>query len=194
MRRSEWRSYDQTMIYHIGIIDFLQSWTLAKKAENYYKVKMKFQNQIKVSCASPSIYRNRFLNFITNEMLNKHKRDSRKLNQHQFSQDFDKLFDYDHFMEAYYNKYYLEQVKFNQELSKIQIIMQQQDTSMEQQEIPDVLSSSQFINLKANINQSISFDLNETHSSMPWLQKSMATYMPNKGDMQLVLCTNCNQN
>lgn len=112
MRRSEWRSYDQSMIYHMGIIDFLQSWTLAKKAENYYKVNMKFQKQIRVSCASPGVYRNRFLNFITSEMLNKHKRDSRKMNQQQFQQDFSNLFDYGYFMENYYQKYQDEQVKY----------------------------------------------------------------------------------
>ena len=41
LRRSEWKSYDYAMIYHIGIIDFLQSWNISKKAENYYKTKMK---------------------------------------------------------------------------------------------------------------------------------------------------------
>ena len=76
--RGEWKSYDNTMIYHIGIIDFLQSWSISKKMENYYKTKFKFTDQNYVSCASPGIYKYRFLNFIKNEMLNKHKMDSRK--------------------------------------------------------------------------------------------------------------------
>lgn len=107
LRRSEWKSYDNTMIYHIGIIDFLQLWTIAKKMENYYKTKMQLAPHSHVSCASPRIYKHRFLNFIKCEMLNKHKLDSRKIHLTYNK----KLFDYENFMNVYYSKYIMEDNK-----------------------------------------------------------------------------------
>ena len=47
------------------------------------------------------MYKQRFLEFIKREMLNKHRLDSRK-----FQQMYNRrLFDFDNFMEIHYNKY-----------------------------------------------------------------------------------------
>ena len=45
LSRNEYRSIDNQMIYHVGIIDFLTPWTTRKKVENYSKSKMKMVNQ-----------------------------------------------------------------------------------------------------------------------------------------------------
>jgi hypothetical protein len=45
LSRNEYRSTDNQMIYHVGIIDFLTPWTTRKKVENYSKSKMKMVNQ-----------------------------------------------------------------------------------------------------------------------------------------------------
>jgi len=45
------------MIYHIGIIDYLQSWTLFKKTENIIKTIFKNPEKAKtISCVPPKFY------------------------------------------------------------------------------------------------------------------------------------------
>lgn len=53
-------SYDGMIKYHFGIIDYLQYWNIQKRAERFYKSKLLQQNESLLSCAKPSLYRERF--------------------------------------------------------------------------------------------------------------------------------------
>ena len=56
--------------YHIGIIDYLTSWSFAKKSEYYYKTFVKGKSEI--SCIHPEKYAQRFIKSINKEIfLNK---------------------------------------------------------------------------------------------------------------------------
>ena len=88
--RNEYKSHDNSMIYHVGIIDFLQRWTPQKKMENFLRSRL--TDQMQISCVNPELFQQRFLNFIRKEVLNKHRSDSMKL----YSQQ--NLFDHKNFM------------------------------------------------------------------------------------------------
>ena len=75
--RNEYKSYDNSMIYHFGIIDFLQKWTTQKKIENF--VRSRLMDETQISCVNPLLFETRFLAFIRKEVLNKHRSDSMKL-------------------------------------------------------------------------------------------------------------------
>ena len=57
------------MIYHLGIIDFLQPWTPFKMIESFYKTTLLMQDKQLVSCQNPAYYQERFINFISKEVL-----------------------------------------------------------------------------------------------------------------------------
>ena len=52
------------MIYHIGIIDYLQEWNLNKKIEQLLKVTFRGAKKKLLSAVEPSFYRERFLNSV----------------------------------------------------------------------------------------------------------------------------------
>ena len=78
------------MIYHVGMIDFLQKWTTQKKFENF--VRSRLTDELEISCVNPLLFEKRFITFIRKEVLNKHRSDSMKL----YSQQ--NLFDHKNFM------------------------------------------------------------------------------------------------
>ena len=49
------------MVYHIGIIDYLQEWNMTKKAERAYKVHFQRRSRKEISAVEPKFYRQRFL-------------------------------------------------------------------------------------------------------------------------------------
>ena len=49
------------MIYHIGIIDYLQEWNFNKKVEQFLKTKFKGAKKRNLSAVEPIFYRERFL-------------------------------------------------------------------------------------------------------------------------------------
>ena len=68
--RNVFQSQDMSAIYHVGIIDFLQSYNFLKKLE-YFK-KKKWLNKTKtnqISCVNPDLYASRFVNFCKKEVF-----------------------------------------------------------------------------------------------------------------------------
>ena len=59
--RSVFVSEDRMMIYHIGIIDYLQEWNLIKKLERSVKVHIQRRAGKLISAVEPQFYRTRFL-------------------------------------------------------------------------------------------------------------------------------------
>ena len=59
--RNVFVSEDRTMIYHIGLIDYLQEWNNTKKIEQFLKTKFRGANKEKLSAVEPVFYRQRFL-------------------------------------------------------------------------------------------------------------------------------------
>ena len=64
LSRNEYKSYDNSMIYHLGIIDFLQQWTVQKKLEAFARSRILMRDPWLSSCIRPSLYQLRFLRFI----------------------------------------------------------------------------------------------------------------------------------
>ena len=61
-------------VYHISIIDYLQTYTLSKKVERWYKASvLKFKNTAltarDISSVPPATYEKRFLKFMKNEVF-----------------------------------------------------------------------------------------------------------------------------
>jgi hypothetical protein len=56
LTRNEYKSYDSSMIYHLGIIDFLQQWTFTKKLEAFARSKLLMRDPWLNSCIRPSMY------------------------------------------------------------------------------------------------------------------------------------------
>jgi hypothetical protein len=54
-------------IVHVGIIDYLQTWNLSKKVENYAKTH-KF-SKTDISAVEPSRYRKRFVSFMSSHVF-----------------------------------------------------------------------------------------------------------------------------
>ena len=65
-------------IYHIGIIDFLQDYSFAKKAETAFKTMSSKGNEANfISCVSPHRYAFRFVRYIQeNVLLHRKEEDS----------------------------------------------------------------------------------------------------------------------
>lgn len=61
-------STDKKLVYHIGVIDYLQNWNMTKKVENYYKTKILQRQQI--SAVNPKEYASRWLNFMQSKPFN----------------------------------------------------------------------------------------------------------------------------
>jgi carbonic anhydrase len=55
-------SQDGREFYHLGIIDFLQSYNFSKRFETFVKTSKKNQALL-ISCVDPRTYANRFVNF-----------------------------------------------------------------------------------------------------------------------------------
>ena len=64
LTRNELKSVDNQIIYHVGIIDYLQFWSSRKRCENYLKTEVLMQKEEHISCISPHKYQFRFMNFI----------------------------------------------------------------------------------------------------------------------------------
>ena len=60
--RNQFSSENQ--IVHIGIIDYLQDWTLKKKAENFFK-----SNRLSISAVNPKLYETRMVKFMEREVF-----------------------------------------------------------------------------------------------------------------------------
>jgi hypothetical protein len=73
LSRNEYMSYDSTMIYHMGIIDFLQDYNFFKKCETFLKTNIYLHNEMEISCVSPDKYRKRFVEFMKKKVLGTHK-------------------------------------------------------------------------------------------------------------------------
>ena len=62
--RNMFLSKDRQIIYHIGIIDYLQNWNYIKKIENIYKTKVLGRDPTQIAAVSNQEYANRFLGFM----------------------------------------------------------------------------------------------------------------------------------
>ena len=76
--RNVFLSEDRTMIYHIGIIDYLQEWNFSKKLERSIKVHILKRKGKLISAVEPTFYRTRFLDYMRtifkyNQEKNKYK-------------------------------------------------------------------------------------------------------------------------
>jgi 1-phosphatidylinositol-4-phosphate 5-kinase len=95
LSRNEYKSCDNSLIYHVGLIDFLQHYTLPKRAEHYLKAEVLMRTMEKISCVPPAFYQERFMNFIQRKVLDPHKSDSLRV------QKCAKVLDYKEFMKMY---------------------------------------------------------------------------------------------
>ena len=59
--RNVFISEDRRMIYHIGIIDYLQEWNFNKKIEHSFKTKIRRSSRKLISAVEPVFYKQRFL-------------------------------------------------------------------------------------------------------------------------------------
>ena len=91
LSRNEFMSYDSRMIYHIGIIDFLTTWNINKKMENFFKTKILLREEHLISCIEPISYQKRFLQFMLNDVLRPHKLDRNKVAYLSKAVDYDKF-------------------------------------------------------------------------------------------------------
>lgn len=55
---------DEGVFYHVGIIDYLQTYNMNKKAEKYTKIILKMNSNLDTSSQDPQKYRQRFLAFV----------------------------------------------------------------------------------------------------------------------------------
>ena len=69
LSRNEFKSHDNSLIYHVGIIDFLARFGTSKKIEGLYKTAILGQKRKNISCVDPIFYRDRFLKFFKKEVL-----------------------------------------------------------------------------------------------------------------------------
>ena len=60
LSRNEYKSSNNSKIYHIGIIDFFQIFDFLKKIECFYKTKIKRVLQFKETIAPPNFYKKGF--------------------------------------------------------------------------------------------------------------------------------------
>ena len=63
-------------MYHIGIIDFLQTWDFNKKCERFLKSKFTAPKNIYgISAINPNDYKTRFVDFLTSAVFKKSNHD-----------------------------------------------------------------------------------------------------------------------
>jgi hypothetical protein len=62
-------SQDGTIQYHLGIIDFLQTWDVSKKFESTYKQIVLKQDPKLISAMEPQAYADRFQRFVSQQVL-----------------------------------------------------------------------------------------------------------------------------
>ena len=68
------------MVYHIGIIDYLQEWNFSKIMERFYKVQIQKRAPKEISAVEPLYYRHRFLESIKMKLnFNQEKKRKKKL-------------------------------------------------------------------------------------------------------------------
>ena len=79
LNRNEFASYDSKHIYHIGLIDFLEPYSIFKKAETAFKTQVMMRKKAHISCVPPDFYQERLMRFIKTQMLGPHLQDSRKI-------------------------------------------------------------------------------------------------------------------
>ena len=60
---------DNSLLYHMGIIDYLVKWNCTKKAERLYKVIKNRSLSIDISAIKPSLYQQRFIKFMEKHVL-----------------------------------------------------------------------------------------------------------------------------
>ena len=59
--RHEFQSQLGGELYHVSIIDYLQTWTKEKKSEQYFKMYLKRKSIKGLSCIEPNAYCERFI-------------------------------------------------------------------------------------------------------------------------------------
>lgn len=79
LNRNEFVSYDSKNIYHIGLIDFLEPYSIFKKAETAFKTRVMMGKMAQISCVPPDYYQERLMRFVKKQMLGPHLQDSRKI-------------------------------------------------------------------------------------------------------------------
>ncbi len=57
-------SEDQPVVYHMGLIDYLQEWNVGKKLERATKIIGLRRDPKGLSCIEPITYQNRFMAFL----------------------------------------------------------------------------------------------------------------------------------
>lgn len=67
--RNVFYSCDNRLIYHVGIIDYLQTWNMSKKQEQFFKTSLLCWPKDKLSAVEPILYQKRWLNFMKSQIL-----------------------------------------------------------------------------------------------------------------------------
>jgi hypothetical protein len=67
--RNEFISNDGITLYHLGIIDFLQTWNLSKKFERTFKQMALKKDPKLISAMEPLAYAARFQRFVSQEVF-----------------------------------------------------------------------------------------------------------------------------
>lgn len=62
-------SQDKKLIYHIGVIDYLQNWNYVKRIENLYKTRILQRDPYQIAAIEPKKYARRFTNFLNSKAL-----------------------------------------------------------------------------------------------------------------------------
>lgn len=74
--RNVFVSKDRTLVYHIGIIDYLQEWNGMKKLERLYKRIVRRQQGNWISAVEPGYYRTRFVREMIHSVLDSNQEHS----------------------------------------------------------------------------------------------------------------------
>ena len=69
LSRNVFISEDRKLVYHIGIIDYLQEWNNTKRIEAFYKTYMLFRKGKLISAVPPNPFKKRFNKDIINSVL-----------------------------------------------------------------------------------------------------------------------------
>ena len=72
LKRNEFMSLDRKEIYHLGIIDYLQTWNSQKKAESCLKRTFFCRQKQGLSAVMPKEYADRFLLFSSENVFKMH--------------------------------------------------------------------------------------------------------------------------
>ena len=69
-------SQDKQLIYHIGVIDYLQDWNFVKRVENIYKTKLLQRDAYQIAAIKPKNYARRWIDFMKTYVFLANERDS----------------------------------------------------------------------------------------------------------------------